>query len=40
MGKRKKKSASEASLEVVWGCERVAEPGDIPSDAGDPLSSN
>ena len=37
MGKRrkksslaKKKSASQASREVVWGRERVAEPGDKP----------
>ena len=28
--KGKKNSASEASREVVWGEERVAEPGDMP----------
>ena len=30
MGGRKKKSTSETSREVVWGEERVADPGDIP----------
>ena len=29
-GKREKNSASEASREVAWGEERVAEPGDKP----------
>ena len=29
-GKRKKKSASEASRELVWGEERVAEPEEMP----------
>ena len=29
LAKKKKKSASEARREVVWGGERVAEPGDI-----------
>ena len=31
MAKKKKKSASEASREVVWGGERVAEPEGIMS---------
>ena len=30
MGVGGKKSASEASREVVWGGKRVAEPGDMP----------
>ena len=29
-GKKGKKSPSEASREVVWGRERMAEPGDMP----------
>ena len=30
IGVGKKKTVSEASREVVWGGERVAEPGDVP----------
>ena len=41
VGKKKKKSASEASREVVWGGKRVAEPSWRHAfDAADPPSSN